>query len=91
MVSRLSPDGRLSLIAGGEEDASPLTGEPATAATSTQDYQRSVGKICPKARQCLPDNKNTHLLRLPNQINIHLLDRQKCEHNNLGHTKGMWN
>lgn len=31
MVSRLSPDGRLSLMAGGGEDASPLTGDPATA------------------------------------------------------------
>lgn len=30
MVSRLSPDGPLSLMAGGGEDASPLTGEPAT-------------------------------------------------------------
>lgn len=29
MVSRWSPDGRLSLMAGGGEDASPLTGEPA--------------------------------------------------------------
>lgn len=33
MVSRLSPDGRLSLMAGGGEDASPLTGEPATVST----------------------------------------------------------
>lgn len=29
MVSRLSPECRLSLMAGGGEDASPLTGEPA--------------------------------------------------------------
>lgn len=33
MVSRLSPDGRLSLMAGGGEDASPLTGEPARMST----------------------------------------------------------
>lgn len=33
MVSRLSPDGRLSLMAGGGEDASPLTGDPATASS----------------------------------------------------------
>lgn len=30
MVSRLSPDGLLSLMAGGGEDASPFTGEPWT-------------------------------------------------------------
>lgn len=33
IVSRLSPDGRLSLMAGGGEDASPLTGDPATVST----------------------------------------------------------
>lgn len=33
MVSRLSPECRLSLIAGGGEDASPLTGEPGTVNT----------------------------------------------------------
>lgn len=33
IVSRLSPAGRLSLMAGGGEDASPFTGEPATAST----------------------------------------------------------
>lgn len=36
MVSRLSPDGRLSLMAGGGEDASPLTGEPAAWSTSSE-------------------------------------------------------
>lgn len=33
IVSRLSLAGRLSLMAGGGEDASPFTGEPATAST----------------------------------------------------------
>lgn len=33
IVSRLSPAGRLSLMAGGGEEASPFTGEPATAST----------------------------------------------------------
>lgn len=33
IVSRLSPAGRLSLMAGGGEEASPFTGEPATAGT----------------------------------------------------------
>lgn len=36
MESKLSPECRLSLIAGGGEDASPLTGEPATVSTLLQ-------------------------------------------------------
>lgn len=50
MVSRLSPDGRLSFMAGGGEDASPFTGEPATVSTLPEARtvdQRAPGGVHP--------------------------------------------
>lgn len=56
MVSRLSPVGRLSLMAGGGEDASPLTGEPAAARSRESLTPEGRGRPSSRATQRTTDS-----------------------------------